>query len=70
LELDEAARAGGEVTDDEERPLVADEVERARVRRPLVIGMALRRRDRRDGFLQFLLGLHCPRRAYPGNRPI
>ena len=47
LELDEPARAGGEVADDEQRPLVPDEIERASVRRPLVVGMPLGGRDRR-----------------------
>ena len=46
LQLDEPARTGGEVTDDEQRPLVADEVERACVGRPLVVGVTFGRWDR------------------------
>ena len=45
LQLDEAARAGGQIADDQQRPLVADEVEGASVRRPLVVWMALGGRD-------------------------
>ena len=45
LELDEAPRAGGEVADDQQRPLVADEVERAGVRGPLIVGVTLGGRD-------------------------
>ena len=45
LQLDEPARAGGEVADDEQRPLVAHEIERAGVRRPLVVRVALGRWD-------------------------
>ena len=52
LELDEAPRAGGEIADDQQRPLVADEVERAGVGRPLVVGMALGGRNGRDGDLR------------------
>ena len=48
LQLDEAPRAGGEVTDDQERPLVAHEIEGAGVRRPLVVGVALGRGDGGD----------------------
>jgi hypothetical protein len=32
LQLDEPARTGGEIADDQQRPLVADEIERAGVR--------------------------------------
>ena len=39
LELDEPARTGSEITDDEQRPLVTDEIQGARVRRPLVVGV-------------------------------
>src|SRR5512132_135072 len=35
LQLDEATRAAGEVPDDEQRPLVTHQVERARIGRPL-----------------------------------
>ena len=52
LELDEATRAGGEVTDDQQRPLVADEVERPRIWGPLVIRMTLGGRRSRDEILQ------------------
>ena len=48
LELDEATRARGEVAHDQQRPLVADEVERPRIRRPLVIRMTLGGRRSRD----------------------
>ena len=49
LQLDEPARAGGEVTDDQQRPLVAHEVERAGVRRPLVVRVTLGGWDGWDG---------------------
>ena len=42
LELDEPARAGSEITDDEQRPFVTDQIEGARVRRPLVVGVTFR----------------------------
>jgi hypothetical protein len=48
LELDEPARSGGKIADDEERPLVAHEVQGPGVRRPLVVGMTLGWRDRWD----------------------
>jgi hypothetical protein len=41
LQLDEPAGTGDEIADDQQRPLVADEIERAGVRRPLVIWMTL-----------------------------
>ena len=44
LELDEPARTGGKVADDQQRPLVADEIERPSVGRPLVVGMTFWRR--------------------------
>ena len=47
LEFDEPPRPGGEVADDQQRPLVAHQIERARVRRPLVVRMPLRGRDGR-----------------------
>ena len=43
LQLDEPAGPGGKVADDQERPLVADEIERACVRSPLVVGVPLGR---------------------------
>src|SRR6185312_5804937 len=52
LELDEATRARGEVTNDQQRPFVADEVERPRIWGPLVIRMTLGGRRSRDGSLQ------------------
>ena len=45
LELDEAPRSGRQVADDQQRPLVAHQVEGARVRRPLVVRMPLGGRD-------------------------
>ena len=45
LELDEAPRAGEQVTNDQQRPLVADHVERACIRRPLVVRVALSGRN-------------------------
>ena len=48
LELHETARAGGEIADDQQGPFVADEVERAGVRRPLVIRMTFGGWDLRD----------------------
>jgi hypothetical protein len=47
LELDEPAGTAGKVAHDEQRPLVADEVERAGIGRPLVVRVTLRRRCRR-----------------------
>jgi hypothetical protein len=47
LQLDEPPRAAGEVADDEQRPLVPDEVQGTRVGRPLVVRMAFGGRDRR-----------------------
>ena len=50
LELDEPARAGREITDDQEGPLVSDKVERARIGGPLIVrvafgGWSLRNKD-------------------------
>ena len=49
LQLDEAPRAGGEVADDQQRPLVADKIERACIGGPLVIRVTLGGRRCRDG---------------------
>ncbi len=46
LQLDEPARASGKITDDEQRPLVAHEIERAGVRRPLIVWVTFGRWDR------------------------
>jgi hypothetical protein len=51
LELDEATGAGGEIADDQQRPLVTDEVEGPGVRSPLVIWMTLGRRNGGNGRL-------------------
>jgi hypothetical protein len=51
LQLDEAPRPRREVPNDQQRPLIADEIERARVGRPLVVRMPLGWRDGRDGGL-------------------
>ncbi len=42
LQLDEPSRSGGQVANDEQRPFVADQVERPSVGRPLVIRVAFR----------------------------
>ena len=42
LQLDEPARTGGKVTDDQERPFIPHEIEGTGIRRPLVVRMALR----------------------------
>src|SRR5207302_723184 len=49
LQLDEPAGARSQIADDQQRPLVADEVERSRVRRPLVVWVAFGRRYVRNG---------------------
>ena len=41
LQLDEAAGTSDQVADDQQRPLVANQIERARVWRPLVVRMPL-----------------------------
>jgi hypothetical protein len=46
LKLDESARTGSEITDDEERPFVTYEVEGTRVGRPLIVWMTFGRWDR------------------------
>ncbi len=46
LKLDEPARPGGEITDDEQRPLVTHEIQGARVWRPLVVGVTFGRWNR------------------------
>ena len=48
LQLDEATRACGEVADDQQRPLVADQIEGPRIWGPLVIRMTLGGRRSRD----------------------
>jgi hypothetical protein len=48
LDLDEATRPGRKIAHDQERPLVTDEIEGAAVRGPLVVRMALGRRDARN----------------------
>ena len=68
LQLDEPPRTGGEVTDDEKRPLVADEVERAGVGRPLVVGVALWRGDGGDGGPP--LGVQAGIARHGQNRPL
>ncbi len=48
LQLDEASRAGDEVADDQEGPLVPHEVQRPRVGGPLVVRVTLGGRDGGD----------------------
>ena len=60
LELDEPARTADEVAHDQQRPLVADEIQGARVRRPLVVWMAFGRGSGWDGDLRFTCALDLP----------
>ena len=46
LKLDEPARPGGEIADDEQRPLVTYEIQSTRIWRPLVVGVTFGRWDR------------------------
>ena len=60
LELDKPPRAGREVADDQQRPLVADEIECACIRRPLVVRMAFGRGYVRDWVPPRLDGSYLP----------